>query len=331
MKPRSLQLPMVSAAAALALVASAQVAHAGIFDDIFGGFAERGLTKMSNSAVEASANMRDVTNQFGGLVADLYGGDKEKATRARGILNGVLGRDSNAAVPQVGLSVTVTGPANQPMPLRVAMWPAMDTRDEWVTLRVKADGIASLTFRHLNSSIQVPPTPKEVREQLGKRLALLIQETNRKRFACDNLGQLGGQREACATQVQRDHEVELQLIALERPVVNSPLNIATFLIPGGVYGAIIAPEDELNAIAKANGPQAELQAWAHNYSQPDERTPYFAKHANWKFRVSDWLKRCVETNAAGVGKVCYAFVDFGLLSIHEYVRYMEELAKRGKK
>jgi hypothetical protein len=64
----------------------------------------------------ATLNARELTNQFGALVSDLYGPDPARAARARSIFEGVLGRNLAAGeAPRLQLSVILVGGPRRPL------------------------------------------------------------------------------------------------------------------------------------------------------------------------------------------------------------------------
>lgn len=329
------------------LLVSTGAAVGGLVDNVqeMLGIAKGG-DKVKEGMTEMALTLRETTNQFGALAADLHSGG-ERAARARAIFQGILGRAVSAGeAPAIGISVQLvtSAPARgataavrqvYPHPLHVDVWPTGTEADEWVKLRFADQKNTAFIANPLNVVTFKAQTPEDVRARVLKT----AREARERRNRCTGKAFDAEQRdrtsiiEKCAKEYEETFLTDTVLSVLPEVQTAPAVSTHTQKLTGGFFAAILSKKPELEELLKVN-PDAAVEAWVHDMGPTRKRLDAFEK-TNWRAPISDWLKHCVDTGTGAAGVICYIFVDQKVASMPELYAYYQELkrnaaAKKGQ-
>jgi hypothetical protein len=274
----------------------------------------------------ATLNAREMTNQFGALVGDLYDtAHPDRMARAKSIFEGVLGRSLQAGEhPKLQVTVILVGN------------PKLDTLDVDTYLLSRNDDNAirdlfsddkySFNPERLNASSVEPLTDAVVRARVEKAASEFVA----------SMGMVDGRSpsgQACLKTfpiaygpayiscVRTKELAELVLTLQGTPAVQPIQSRHTDWAPGG-QAAILAPEKQLKALVQQAHDKAQsmpvLQVWVHDEDHPERPTIHFQNTTTKERRpvsipVDEMISqdKCIPIKKA-FGDICYVWVPLRL-------------------
>jgi hypothetical protein len=280
--------------------------------------------EMAKGMDVATLNARELTNQFGALVADLNGKDPVRASRARNIFEGVLGRSlKTGEVPSLQLSVQLVAKAGTTLDVDTYVF----SRDDNAVVKKLFDNDkTSFNARRLNASPIEPFTDAVVRKRIEEAARKFTAPNKPMPKQCASLLNPGSANRSsaylkCRSDAEAQELADLILLLQGTPAALPITSRHADLAPGGVV-AILAPKRQLDALAKLN-PSPQLQLWVHDTDSPDKPTVRFRDPVSkQRTPISIQLTelqgqdRCFQTNKI-YGTLCFVWVPLRLESIAE--------------
>jgi hypothetical protein len=287
----------------------------------------------------ATLNARELTNQFGALVSDLYGGNPERAARARAIFTALLGRDlAQGELPHFQLSVVLVGKPNELLDVDTYIF----SRDNNEAVKALfANDKSSFNAHRLNAATVEPLTEEIVRKRVFEAAWQYQQQIPPMPWNCANhpevvavypqakaapvfvgnagFGAVSAAPSPCVQGI-RAYQLGNLILNLQGTPEAQPINSRhTDDAPGGMV-AVLAPRDQLKILASHN-PLPRIQIWVHDKDHPEKPTNRF-RTADGKSRVpievsaTEMLTsdKCFDTTRH-YGAICFTWVPLRLESI----------------
>jgi hypothetical protein len=312
----------------------AQAADCGVLGflgacEVTKNIAKEAAEVMAKSLDTASLNARELTNQFGALVADLHGTDQPRKARAKSIFQGVLG--PNAEVDkQFSLQYSVRLIAAPTVSMEIDSYLFGRDFNEGLQ-QLFANDKAVFRSRKLNGTSVVPLSDEETKLRVMAAAKVLEAGEDDRRKKClpevastirgfseDQRNQQFAARMAACDQKYRIAALADVVLALRATPSAVPVsNRHTDVAPGGTV-ALLVRQSDLKALKDA---KAKLELWVHEADKPEKPTLRF-QDPNTKAVVPQVVDpsefesdtRCIKSTKPH-GNICYLWVPLRLEAI----------------
>jgi hypothetical protein len=281
--------------------------------------------ELGTKVVEASRNLQAMTNQFGQIVADYYGGTEAQKARAKAILEGVLG-PLGKHDPVLAVTVSVEG-INSSDGIVIDVWPMAGA---------DIDAVRALAKQNVNNfkaePINTPaPSPRDYASvsnavstpasiYVSTAMGLTVPGQSTTLAACnDGLAKCGVVSDDDNTKITNSiacangrkcyaAEATKELVnAIMAPFSNQPSlpgpGTLTRTIGGGTYVVVLMPSKQLEQV-KA---RVKMNVWLAYGSEPQTRIGAFAQNPQ-VIIVDDMLRNRVTTSSVGYPELCFYFI-----------------------
>lgn len=277
---------------------------------------KEGAEEVTRGLDKATLNMRDMTNQFGGLIADLHGTDEARKARARGILEGVLGINGEISKTfSLQYSVRLVAPKD----VAVEVDSYLFSKDDNGLLVSLFSNDKSAFQGHLLNAIPVTPISEtDLVKSVVEAAGGFRNWGQTAQLECAKLKSVEG--DSYSICVQNTYDRLLAAVALAaRGARNAAQNIPagnryTAAAPGGIAAILIKRAD----IAVMRAKDAYFEVWVHEtdkpeapilqFSDPSRRMVFPLKIFPGEFESS---VRCI-TSSKPHGDICFLWVPLRL-------------------
>lgn len=332
-------------ALAASLLLMTEIARADIADML-------GITKAAENAGRKAAeevvrgadlatrNLAMMTNQFGQLIDDFYGGDAAKANKARKILEGVFGRSlTNADNVKLQVTAAFEGNVVPADRLEVDLWlfPNVDNES------LKSIAGAGASFLGTSIKAAVPPgtTLEVIRANvLGKAKAFHARDGGtdndkntpptraddcaakfplprpNRSFADMTMtpvkrdGVSQKKYEECLADMRALDLTEVVMASFSIPNALTTQGTVTRDLPGGRFVAVVANKQAIEKLRD----RLKITFWVHQAGDTQKRIGAFREVVR-TIDPADMLRNVVPTPLKATPELCYVFVDLKLDAI----------------
>jgi hypothetical protein len=298
-----------------------------------------GIKKAAKDAAEAAVHGADIstrnlammTNQFGQLIDDFYGGDAAKMNKARKVLEGVFGRSLTSA-DNVKLQVTAAFEGNV-VPadrLEADLW-LFPNIDNDALKRIAAAG-ASFLGTPIKSAVPSGTTLQAVRanvlakaQTFGARGGSVYGIPKTRAGECHakfplrisaswqpipRSAEEQRQYDACVAEKEALELTEVVMASFSAGDSLTTQGTVTRDLPGGRFVAVVANKQAVERLRDG----LKITFWVHQMGEPQKRIGAFREVVR-RIEPADMLKNVAPTPLQATPELCYIFVDLKLDAI----------------